>query len=453
MKKGLLLLLLCMVILSACKGTKKETSAVTEVSSVKDGFVPSEKVDRNIKTTLVFASYDGNVIKLMEEALDIEKRFQKYYPNVSIEIEQSKNDTEYWQSMTIRASAGELPDIMYNKPFTLSRFQDYLLDLNAACAGAIANNTQAKGYALNGKVLGIPEKSGNDYVFYWTDLFEEAGVKVPETWTEFVEACKTLQTYFGAKDPDFAALAIGAKDEWPTYPFTEFMPGMINGKGDTWDIMATQDRPFAEGTDVNICYQKLYDLFSSGVCGRDPLGIGQDQAVGLFGQKKAAIIVSGAWCLDAITQATDSTDGIKTFYLPARNKSSDIFWLTTQGDNMVGVSTQSKNPDLALEFINFYFSADWYADLIVNIADDSTMKNFPKVKNPILANADTLMPNPQFALYNGGGPDFLALQAETKFDYKKLGSQMFAPGFNLESELSRLNDSWTAARAKLGIGK
>ncbi|MEG0542627.1 MAG: extracellular solute-binding protein, partial [Angelakisella sp.] len=135
---------------------------------------PAGTVDPSIKATLTFAAWDTAAIALYE-SLDLEGRFQKLYPNVTIEIEQSKDDSEYWNSMKIRSSANQLPDIMYNKPFTLSRFQDYLLDLSDL-SDVVADNTLASGYTLDGKVLGIPEKSVSDYVYYWSDMFTEAGV-------------------------------------------------------------------------------------------------------------------------------------------------------------------------------------------------------------------------------------------------------------------------------------
>ena len=39
------------------------------------------------------------------------------------------------------------------------------------------NNTLAAEFAVDGKIIGVPEKISTDYVFYWADMFEEAGVE------------------------------------------------------------------------------------------------------------------------------------------------------------------------------------------------------------------------------------------------------------------------------------
>lgn len=70
---------------------------------------------------------------------------------------------------------------------------------------------------------------------------------------------------------------------------------MESGNGQNWNTMASQDTPFAEGSDIYKAYEKVYGLFTSGVLGKDPLGPGNDQVTSLFAAKKASIIALGDW--------------------------------------------------------------------------------------------------------------------------------------------------------------
>jgi raffinose/stachyose/melibiose transport system substrate-binding protein len=440
-------------LLAGCKN--KEETESTSLAAVNAGATDNTyditdiaALDRNIKATLVLATYDKNNVVLYNE-LDLQGRFQKLYPHVTIEIEQTKDDSEYWNSMKIRAAASELPDLMYNKPFTFARFKDYVFDLNDTKAAA--DNVYTKGYKFDGKVLGVAEKATQDYVYYWTDMFDKAGVQVPTTWSELLDISKKLQDYYSVGKPDFMAIGLGAKDEWPTYPFMEFMPAVESGNGKTWNLLATQDEPFAEGTDINKTYKKVNQLFTSGVCGKDPLGLGLDQTVSLFAQKQASMLAAGPWCLEYIKQDTDDISKLSTFYLPVRDNLSDEFRTIVQGDSFLSVTKDSKNPELAKAFLEFYFSDAWYPDFISRIGDDSTMTSFPKDKNPIFKAADDKQPDVVLVTYDGGNDDFSRLMSETKFDYKKLGSQMFSEGFDLDKELADLDTRWKAARNKLGI--
>lgn len=442
------------------EGTQAATQAATQAGTTEAGTTEAkgetaaaddtEKADANteLSGTLVVALWDNVSMQLFED-LDLAGKFQEVYPDANIEFEKLKDDSEYWNAMKMRASANQLPDIMFNKTFTLSRFKDYLVDLSDTEANK--NNNIAQGYAVDGKVLGLPEKMTAEYVYYWKDMFKEAGVEVPTTWSELEEVSKKLQDHFGAENGDFMAIAMGGKDEWPTYPFTEFMPALESGNGQNWNTMATQDEPFSEGTDFYKAYTKINSLFTSGVFGKDPVGIGNDQATALFAQKQAAMVASGGWALTSISEGADSTDELGTFYLPTRDTAEDPFRAITQGDNFMSITTHAKNPDLAKAFVEFYFSDAWYPEYIKSQADDNTMKTVQKDKDPILAQADELQPDKELVMYDGGGDDFTALVAETTFDYKKLGAEMLVSGFDLPSALNDLNTKWKAAREKLDI--
>ena len=439
MKKKVLAALLCVAMAATsivgCGGSDGKKSGKEDGKSELSG-------------ELVIALWDNRTMELFD-SLDIEGRFQELYPDVTLEFEKLKDDTEYWNAMKMRAAANQLPDIMFNKTFTLSRFKEYLVDLSDL--KAVEDNKVASGYAVDDKILGVPLTMSSEYVYYWKDMFKEAGVEVPDTWAELEEVSKKLQDYYGKDNEDYMAFAIGGKDEWTTYPFAEFMPSLISGNGQNWNTMAQQDEPFAEGTDVNTAFKKIDSLFSSGVFGKDPLGLSNDQAYNLFATKQSSIIAAGARALKSFKDTAESTDELGTFYLPVRDDESEPFRTVTQGDLFLSVTSHCENPELAKAFVEFCFSEDWYPDHIKSIPDDSASKTFTKEKDPILAQADELQPEAEIVMYDGGGDDFQALVAETTFDYKKLGAQMLIPDFDLDKALAELNGKWKAAREKLEI--
>ncbi|MGL4735978.1 MAG: ABC transporter substrate-binding protein [Cellulosilyticaceae bacterium] len=445
----------CMMVatsLVGCSGTTstptKEPAPTAEEGTQAEATQTETTSKEDLSGTLTFAIWDNNLNDFIEQN-DMVGKFQEQYPNIDIEIEKIKDDSEYWNAMKMRASANQLPDIMFNKPFTLARFKDYLTDLSAT--QACVNNELAQGYALDGKVLGIPMTSGYEYVYYWKDMFKEAGVEVPTTWGEFEAATKKLQDYYSKNNPNFMAVACGLKDEWPDYPYMEFMPALESGNGQNWNTMASQDTPFGEGTDVNKAYKKVYSLFTSGVLGKDPLGLGNDQVTSLFATKNAAIIALGDWGLQNIQSGAADISELGTFYLPTRNETTDPYNVIVQGDSFMGVTTHSKNPEAAVAFVEWFYSDAWYPGYINYTSSASSMKNFPKDKDPILAQSDTLCPDKVLIMYDGGGDQFMAIQNETTFDYKKLGAQMLTQGFDLQGTLDGLNTKWTDARKKLGI--
>lgn len=447
-KKVVATVLVCALAVSSlvgCSGTSnKQSTSDADSSGVSSDATGGN--DKELSGSLTFAIWDNN---LNDVSSDMVEKFQMQYPNIEIEVEKIKDDSEYWNAMKMRASANQLPDIMFNKPFTLSRFKDYMLDLSST--EACKNNELANGYAIDGKVLGIPMTSGYEYVYYWKDMFQEAGVEVPTTWTELEDASKKLQEYYGKDNANFMAIACGLKDEWPDYPYMEFMPALESGNGQNWNTMATTDAPFAQGSDIYKAYNKVYSLFSSGVLGKDPLGIGNDQATSLFATKGAAMIALGDWGLQNIQAGASDTSQLGSFYLPTRNSESDPYNVIVQGDSFMGVTTHSKNQEAAIAFVEWFYSDAWYPNYINTISSASSMTNFPKQKDAILKEADDLVPDKTLIMYDGGGDDFTAIQNETTFDYKKLGAEMLTNGFDLKTKLAELDVKWEEARTKLQI--
>lgn len=166
MKRKLMAAMLACVmtvsVVSGCGNTEtgadtSETSGTEEGADVQGGAPAAPADAEDLSGTLTFAIWDNNLNDFIEQN-DMVGKFQEQYPNVDIEVEKIKDDSEYWNAMKMRASANQLPDVMFNKTFTLARFKDYLIDLSGT--EACANNELASGYALDGKVLGIPMTSG-----------------------------------------------------------------------------------------------------------------------------------------------------------------------------------------------------------------------------------------------------------------------------------------------------
>ena len=123
-------------------GCGASTSSSTAASAASGSTVAEGELDPNIKATLTFATWDNEAIDFYEE-LDLEGRFQELYPNVELEIEEFKDDVEYFNQMKIRASANELPDLMYLQTRYFSVYGDYMLDLSDTQAASTTAKSSA----------------------------------------------------------------------------------------------------------------------------------------------------------------------------------------------------------------------------------------------------------------------------------------------------------------------
>lgn len=228
------------------------------------------------------------------------------------------------------------------------------------------------------------------------------------------------------------------------------MPSAISGNGQYWNEMAEKDRPFEKGSDIQVAYEKINDFFHTGVFGKDPLGMGYDQAFSIFTQKNAAMAMDSPMGLTGIYSAGVDTTNLESFYLPFREDASDPLYLPVRGDFLMGITTSTENYDLARAFVEFYFSDAWYPDYIAKLSSASTMSTVEKQLDPVLESANTNSSNVSIYPFYAQGAKLQSLFAATRFDHNKLGAKMFTPDFDLDEALEKLNNDWTAARKSLG---
>ncbi len=390
--------------------------------------------DKKVTLTLLF--HDGFQYEYFLDLQPINDAYQKINPNVTIEIEKVKDSGDLESSLKIRKSADELPDIMLLKPYMLANFKDILADLSSL--KIINSNLYAKAYAVEGKVVGIPESAFYEFVYYRKSIFREYGISVPTTWDEFVDAAKLIK----AKG-EYIPIAMGGKDAWPDYPFNEFMPCLQAGDGQLWNVMAQQNEPFSAGEPFYEAYKKIMKLYDAKVFGDDPLGLGWDQAKGLFIGKKSAMIVAGQWFISDYKSGEGDMADLGLFFLPVRASSSEPFYATVMADGFFATPKDGKNLEEAKKFIEWYFTSDYYKTYLSQKGVNPTMQGVT-IDNAVLNEPFENNKDVKFIVYDGGNSQFQQIVNTISFDVKKMGQDMMG-GKDFETMMKDLNKKWEDA--------
>ncbi len=84
---------------------------------------------------------------------------------------------------------------------------------------------------INGKQYGVPYTTYQWGIYYRKDIFEQHGVAPPQTWDEFLAACKTL------KAAGVTPIAIGTKFLWTAAGWFDHLNLRINGLDFHIDLM------------------------------------------------------------------------------------------------------------------------------------------------------------------------------------------------------------------------
>lgn len=390
------------------------------------------------EVTLTFLLHDDFQYEYLTETKNLSDAYNKVNPNVTIEIEKVKDTGELENSLKIRNSANELPDMMLLKPYMLSSFSEVLAPLNDT--EAVKNNQFASEYAVDGNVVGIPESAFYEFVYYRKSIFEKYNLEVPQTWDEFIETAKKVK-----EKEEYIPIVLGAKDAWPDYPFNEFMPCLQGGDGKLWNKMAEKDEPFSKGEPFYEAYVKIQKLYDSEVFGEDPLGLGWDQAKTMFVAGKGAMIAAGQWFIADYKKMDGDMDDLGLFLLPVRNDRNDKFYATVMADGFMATPKDGENKEESIAFLNWYFGSDYYKEYLSVKGINSTVKGVES-NDAVLKEAFDRA-EPTFIVYDGGNKDFKKIVDSFGFDVKKLGQEMLSKR-DFNEMMNELNNNWKQARNK-----
>ncbi len=187
------------------------------------------------------------------------------------------------------------------------------------------------------------------------DLFEQAGVEVPTTWSEFLTVCETL------KAAGITPIAVGEGDKWPGMHIWAYLVSRIGGAEAFSAAAATGDArtgSFEDEAFVQAGYE-LKKLVDGGYFQEGFLGATHDDMQAAFGNGKAAMLLGGQW--SPSVQKANSADllGVKNlgmFNFPAVEGGAGLMTDIVGGGNgfAIGVNAEPE----AVDFVKYLTSLD-----------------------------------------------------------------------------------------------
>jgi len=306
--------------------------------------------------------------------------FTKKYPNIKVEVT-SVDSATYPNLVQTRIAAGNAdiiaqqsfqPNPDFTKGLDKPPFQKYIengdfLDLtNEAFVKNYDPNAVKDSSTFNDKVYALPmSRTSYNGVFYNKTIFEANGLKVPQTWDEFMTICTTLEA---KKIP---ALTAGGKDSWPigavaanAVVSTVISDPSAYVKG-LWD--GSKKLNDAESQVIFDRLAQLASHYEKGVMGVDYASV-----PGRFAAEKAAMLTDGAWQAPQIAKANPDLK-FGYFPMPSTEKGSDLAQLKGKYDTLFAGSGKSKNKDAILKWLAFTSEKDNYTPFINTLAMEPTM--------------------------------------------------------------------------------
>ena len=294
-----------------------------------------------------------------DEMIDLAKeRFAEQYPNVEVEVERQE-----WDGIVNRLTnvlpTDDSPDIveMGNTQAQAFEAAGALVDLSSAKEDLggddLVDSLVADG-TYDGAFYGVPYYGGARIVVYRKDLFEKAGLSIPTTMQEFVEAGKALKAD-NADIPNFSGIYFPGRNWQATLSFIWDAGGdiAINEDGEWVGELSSPESVAG--------LQTVQDIMQNANAAPADTDDAEDYLD--FCNGEVGMLMGPGWKMGQIT-GDEGCPGkydavLGAFPLPGSEGGVAPSFL---GGSNLGISAQSENPGLALEFLKILTSEEYQTE-------------------------------------------------------------------------------------------
>ena len=297
------------------------------------------------EVTLVIWSLDDE----KQPAFNLAKEFDEKEPGIKVEYRQTQFDDVVSEAM--RAfSTGQAPDIIAidNPEHALFASRGAFLDLTdmIAKSSVIKKENYFPGplnsVTWDGKLFGVPKATNTIALYYNVDMFKAKRLdpeKPPHTWDELVASARKLN------DPsaNVYGLAFSAKgNEEGTF---QFLPWAQMGGGG-YENINTEGAIKGLETWKTILDEKL--------ASPDTLTRGQWDSTGTFNAGNAAMVISGPWELNRMSEEAKFDWRVTLMPVPAEGVEPS----SAMGDFNYAIFSSTKHPEEAFKALEYFASQD-----------------------------------------------------------------------------------------------
>jgi N,N'-diacetylchitobiose transport system substrate-binding protein len=294
-----------------------------------------------------------------DEMIDLAKEtFAEKYPDVTVEVERQE-----WDGVVNRLTnvlpTDDSPDIveMGNTQAQAFEANGALVDLSEAredLGGDDLVDSLVEAGTYDGAFYGVPYYGGARIVVYRKDLFEKSGLTIPTTMEEFVAAGKKLKAD-NADIPNFSGIYFPGRNWQATLSFIWDAGG---------DIAVNENGEWVgelDSAESVAGLQTVQDIMQNANAAPADTDDAEDYLD--FCNGEVGMLMGPGWKMGQIT-GEDGCPGkydavLGAFPLPGSDGGVAPSFL---GGSNLGISTQSENPGLALEFLKVLTSEEFQTE-------------------------------------------------------------------------------------------
>ncbi|MEY8356097.1 extracellular solute-binding protein [Lachnospiraceae bacterium 54-53] len=280
------------------------------------------------------------------------------FPDVTLEVTMLPDD-QYYTALKTKLATGEAPDLLWVQPryaganatYSLAE-AGYLEDLSQL--EAVKKVGSASGdFAYKGKVYGMPGGIAYLGTYYNKTMFEENGLKVPESWDEFINCCETL------KQAGIQPIMMGDKDAYVMqFGLYQLAANMIYPKDPEFDQKLRDGKAkFTDEGTWDAVLARYMELYEKGYIQSGSLGLGVSQAQQKFADGKCAMIFDGTFNRQAVSAGGEGGFETGFFPLPGNDAGEQLYAAGAPGAGPA-IYSGSKNKDICKQILEMWYDGE-----------------------------------------------------------------------------------------------
>jgi raffinose/stachyose/melibiose transport system substrate-binding protein len=336
------------------------------------------------KTELAFWTWRPEDVEAYESLL---ATFEKQNPTIDVTLTAFKN-TEYNTILSAALAGGSGPDVFQSRAhggletFAQSGYMEaldsWVPELKAFDKAPLSGATSIK----DGKLYGVPFASQTLFVFYNKAIYKELGLKVPETWDQF------LANLAACKKAGYQPLANGGKEGWTLEVMFGALGPNFYGANTFWNEVTTGKTNFLDPR-FKAAVEKLKeltpympDLF---------MGVAYTDMQSSFFNELAAHFVGGSFEAGYFLAQNPKLD-LGIFPAPAA-KAGDPRYVSVYADGNFSMNAASKKKEAAAKLLRFFASKDTGNFFINTLKQVSAVPGADTSKSPYIREVLALQKN------------------------------------------------------------
>ena len=323
--------------LTGCGGKTSDSSSDSSSSSKKDDGVQEITWmfwdDLDATEDLISLGYKATIEKFNK---DYEGKYRVKPITTNLE--------EYYNKLNALVSAGETPDVFivspgpqltdYVEPGVAAPLDEYLA--KDGWKDSFTSDAVFTQQTYDDKIYAVPLNTAAACCFYNTEMFEEAGAKIPTNWDEMLDACDKL------KEAGFTPVTVSAGTAWCLSMIGGYL---CEAEGMDLAKLADGSASWDDGKFENVCNKlvKFSEYFQ-----RTAAGDTNDVATANFYNGEAAILIQGSWVIAQINgESPEFETKCGVFQFPGVDR------VIAKSDSLC-MSSSTKNPEAAAALIKYF---------------------------------------------------------------------------------------------------